>query len=192
MSGPEHDPDRPDSPFLGTYDGVVTANEDPLKLGRVKLRVPGLIEPQSGWVFPDAQGAGPQLGLWFIPVVGADVKVRFLGGDPDVPLYSGGHWGKDDAPTPVRAADVTPADAPKIRVIETERHLLILDTRTGHESIQLVDKETGDGLRYDGVTRALELRGTVAVRIVATGAVSIEGLAVTINGRPVSPGGGPI
>lgn len=191
--GTEHDPDRPDPPHLGTYGGVVTDNADPLKLGRIRARVPGKCEPQSGWAFPKTVGGGSRKrGVYHVPPVGADVQVTFHHGDVDVPLYECGQWGRGDSVTPIAGDDVSPEDAPSIVCWETEKHLLVFDARAGKSSFHLYDKETGDGVLYDGVTRQLEVHGTVGVSIRSEGVIDIRGLTVTINGRPVTPGGGPI
>lgn len=190
----ENDPDRPDSPRLAIYNGIVADRTDPLKIGRVKVMIPGVAEPSTGWAFPLSIGSGENQRGWFdVPEVGAEVAVWFLQGDSDHPYYVCAHWGapggSGQAPTPIQAADVTPETAPDIKVYETPRHLLVFDCRSGREGFEVKDKVSGDGVTYDGLTRILELRGTVAVRIVSDGAVTIDGLAVTINNRPVLPGG---
>lgn len=178
------------------YTGIVTRNDDPLKIGRVKVRIAGLIEPESGWCFPLASAGGGEDGLGFyaVPKRGAEVGVWFLQGDTDVPFYVPAQWGapggNSQAPTPVR--DATPAEAPEIRCFETPRFLLVFDDRPGRESFEIRDKVSGDGVAYDGLQRALRVKATTAVVIEATGAVKIDGLAVTIAGRPVIPGNGPI
>ena len=73
------------------YVGVVTKNDDPEKLGRVKVRIPGLVDPESAWAFPmGAPGGGSKRhGFFSPPVVGAEVCVFFHGGDPDHPWFIG-------------------------------------------------------------------------------------------------------
>ena len=192
----ENDIDRPDPSFTALYHGVVTANADPLKIGRVRVRVMGLVEPESDWAFPIATVGGGEsaLGFYSVPKVGAEVGVWFKAGDVDHPFYVAGHWGapggSSQAPTPVR--DATPEEAPLIRCFETERHIMTFDARPGRESMEFKDKVSGDGIAFDGLTRSLEISGTVAVIIKSTGAIKIDGTAVTINNRIVLPSGDPI
>jgi hypothetical protein len=192
----ENDPDAKDPPRLALYHGVVVSNADPLKIGRVTLRVPGLIDEESGWAFPLALSRGRGVGFFDVPDAGAEVGVWFLMGDTDRPFYVPGHaiapGGSGQGPSTIQAADVTPEDAPRIKVWETARHLVLLDGRAGREALELRDKETGDGVTYDGLTRSLEIVGTVSVKIRSLGTVDIDGLSVTIAGRPVVPGAGPI
>lgn len=192
----ENDLDRPDPAFTAIYHGVVTSNADPLKVGRVRVRVAGIVEPESDWAFPVGTVGGGEsaVGFYAVPKVGSEVGVWFKGGDVDHPFYVAGHWGapggSSQAPTPVRSA--TAEEAPLIRCFETDRHLLTFDARPGREVLKFEDKTSGDALTFDGLTRSVELKGTVAVVIKATGAIKIDGLAVTINGRTVRPGGDPI
>ena len=180
------------------YTGVVTVINDPLKAGRVKLRILGVIEPESDWVWPiGSPGGGEEaLGFFAVPPVGAEVAVFFHQGDVEQPRYMPGHWGapggKTQAPTPVQDPAVTPEDAPNIRCFETPDFLLLFDGRPGHRWAALTDKVSGDGFSIDAETRAVQISGTLGVSIKAVGAVSIEGLNVTINGRPVRNTADPI
>lgn len=111
-------------PFM--YAGQVVDREDPKLLGRVRVKIPGLVD-QSGWAFPaGAPGAGSkQRGLFAVPEKDADVYVMFLMGDPDRPIYFAGHWGTGEAPT--RIGTKTKSTAPKVRVLETEKFEFIID-----------------------------------------------------------------
>jgi phage baseplate assembly protein gpV len=191
----ENDPDNPTPPRLGLYNGVVTSNADPLKIGRVRVRVPGLIV-ESDWAFPLALSRGENVGFWQIPKVGADVGVWFLAGDHDRVFYVPGHCiaprGQSKAPTTIQAADVTPDAAAQISVWETEDHVIVLDGRPGAQGFEVRDKITGDGVSYERASMSLSIKSTVAVKIESSGVVDINALAVTIMGRPVVPGAGPI
>jgi hypothetical protein len=191
----ENDPDDPTPRRLALYDAVVVRNDDPLKIGRLRMRVPGMID-LTDWAFPLSMGRGDGVGFYHVPKIGADVGAWFLGGDHDRPFYVPGHWiaprGSGRAPSYIQAADISPADAPAIKLWETEDHLILLDGRTGHAAFEVRDKVTGDGVSYDRNTMSLEVKGTVSVKVTSTGAIDIDGTAVTIMGRPVVPGAGPI
>jgi hypothetical protein len=87
-----------------TYGGLVEVNEDPLKLGRVKVRVPhvfGTTGSGSGfvatndlpWALPAGMPAGNSAasgGFTQLPDVGDAVWVRFLDGEPEKPIWE---WG---------------------------------------------------------------------------------------------------
>ena len=190
----EHDEGEPR--FRAVYEGVVTNNADPLRIGRVRVRVPGVLEPESGWARPLGMAGGGEDGVGFysVPKVGAEVGVCFIQGDPDAVRFLAGPWGAPgghgQAPSKVR--DLSPEEAPQVRVWETETYVIVLDEREGHRGLEIRDKQSGDGISFDGLTRSMEIKSTTALIIKATGAVSIDGLTVTIKNRPVNPAGGPI
>lgn len=76
--------------------------------------------------------------------------------------------------------------------IETEEWKIELDDNPIAPTMKLRHKTSGDGLDYNGLTRALSIVGTSSVTIRSVGNVAIEGLTCSILGRPVIPGGGPI
>lgn len=175
----------------GMYLGVVIDRDDPDGLGRVRVQVPGLVEPASGWAWPlgTGGGGGPDRGLFAVPEVGAEVAVFFHQGDVDHPHYLCAHWG-----APGGASEV-PAEAsgsPDVRVLATASFRIVLDERAGRRRLAVIDRATGDGLELDAETHAVTLRGTSALRIECLGPLSIEALALTLNGRTVRPGAEPI
>jgi uncharacterized protein involved in type VI secretion and phage assembly len=76
---------------------MVTDNNDPEKLGRVKLKFPWLSDNyQSDWARMAQAGAGPDSGACFIPEVNDEVLVAFEFGDVRRPIVlSALHNGKD-------------------------------------------------------------------------------------------------
>lgn len=185
------DPSQPDPAFNGLHIGVVMHRDDPLGLGRIRVRIPGLVEPYSAWARPLVPGGGStDQGTYFVPEVGAEVGVLFHLGDPDHPYYLGGDWGQPGgvSQVPVPAIDL----GPDVRVIATKTWRIVLDDRAGSESLRLEDKVGLCWVEIDGVTRRVQVHGAASLVLDAIGSVDIRGLAVTINGRPVLPGGGPI
>jgi hypothetical protein len=190
----EHD-GAGDPRFTALYRGVVTDNADPLKVGRVKVRVPGLLEPSSGWALPLNVGGGAEaLGLFFVPEVGAEVAVWFHQGDVDEVHYIPGCFRapRRTSGLNARVSAKSPADAPKVKVLETDRWLVVLDDSLDTPGLLLSDKVSGDGIELDGLTRQMSIVATSSIRIAAIGTVAIEGVNVTINGRPVAPSTEPI
>jgi uncharacterized protein involved in type VI secretion and phage assembly len=142
---PTSDPD-----LYGVFHGTVVDREDPEVLGRVRVLIPGVIEPASEWALPDgtAGGGSAGRGKYAVPEKGADIFVQFLMGDPDRPIYRPGHWGKPDGQTeaPTYLAGMSKTDGPNVRVEETKNFLLVFDDRAGHEQILIKDKNNAAGL----------------------------------------------
>ena len=76
--------------FYGKYRGEVVNPLDPSGLGRVQVSVPDVMgDGRMAWAMPCLPGAGPGVGFFAIPPVGAKVWVEFERGDPDYPIWSG-------------------------------------------------------------------------------------------------------
>ena len=134
--------DEGDIRYLGLYEGTVVDNADPLKCGRVRVQIPGLIEPASAWAEPVGKAGGSKArGELAVPEVGATVVVQFLMGDPDRPKYQPGHWGRGEELTYIKA--VAARDAHLVRIVETKAFDIVMDSRPGHEQLILREKKDG-------------------------------------------------
>jgi hypothetical protein len=85
--------------FFGKYRGKVENNVDPMQQGRVQVSVPAVLgEGRLSWAMPCVPYAGPGVGFFAVPPVGANVWVEFEGGDTEYPILSGCFWGTGEAP----------------------------------------------------------------------------------------------
>jgi phage protein D len=84
-------------PIHGVVVAVVTNNDDPQQLGRVRLKFPWLSDSyESDWARMLQAGAGPDSGASFLPEVNDEVLVAFEFGDVRRPVVIGGlHNGRD-------------------------------------------------------------------------------------------------
>jgi uncharacterized protein involved in type VI secretion and phage assembly len=176
--------------FTALYIGVVIDREDPESLGRVRIRIPGLVEPATGWAFPlgTTGGGSDSRGFFDVPEKGADVGVLFHHGDVDHPYYLCGHWGKPggtaEVPTPVKGLSKT--DAPKVKAYETNRFLLVFDERSGSENLLIKDKTSGDLIKFD--SSGLTVHGANKVKVEASSVeIAGGGPAAARKDDPVVP-----
>jgi uncharacterized protein involved in type VI secretion and phage assembly len=178
----------PDPRFLALHVGVVTQRDDPEQVGRVRVRIPGLVEPESAWALPLGTGMGGAAdhGFFAVPPLGAEVGVLFHGGMVERPYYLGGAWGRGEPPAEAR---VTPPDN---RVIATPTFRIELDEAAGGRRMKLTNTKTGDHLVFDAETNSVVLSGTTAITIRAEGAITLDAPVVTIRGRVVRPVAGAI
>lgn len=180
----------------GIYHAVVTDNVDPLRLGRVRFRIPGLIEPQSAWAFPAGglMGGAKARGSFSVPKVEADVVAVFVGGDPDVPVFFSGHYGESERPAYLdddgTGEPVAPEDCHKVTILEDDRWEVVLDSRGTKAKLRLRDKLTDDEVLME--KGGVNISATSLVNIVSAGGVNIDGVAVTICERAVIRNGKPI
>lgn len=203
--------------FFGLYTGVVVERADPLKLARVRVRIPGLIEEKSGWALPLGTFGGgykTRRGFKFVPKIGAEVGVLGKIGDLDHLYYWAGNWGKPEDVSEVPGGGKAPPtsneinaegeelsaeEAPDIDVIETESFVIMFDERRGegnadggNGSLYIRTKRSGDFIEYDGLAMAWLVKATQAITLQSDGIINIDANQVAINGRQVRNTGNPI
>lgn len=120
----------------GVVTGTVTNNQDPEKLGRVKMCFPWLAEAyESEWAHVTVPMAGKERGMWLIPEVGDEVLVAFGQGDLLHPYVVGSLWSRPAGPPP---AGVEAGS--EVRMLHSRSgHVIRLDDRKGEEKIEITD-----------------------------------------------------
>jgi cytoskeletal protein CcmA (bactofilin family) len=124
-------PDPMDSPrpddrgrYFGKYRGVVLDNIDELMLGRVLAEVPQVPGALLNWATPCVPYAGPLVGLYAIPPIGANIWIEFEGGNPNYPIWTGCFWLEGEFPF---AEVLDPADPALVKIFKTETITLVLN-----------------------------------------------------------------
>ena len=153
--------------FFGKYRGKVTNNLDPLQLGRVQVEVPAVLgDGRLSWALPCVPFAGPGVGFFALPPVGANVWVEFEGGDPDFPIWAGCFW--DPGQVPVKPA--TP---------------FVTALKTKGISLQFVDRPGAGGFTLEvkppAVAIPLKMTFTSAGIEIRNGKNSIKLSPVSVN-----------
>ena len=99
--------------YYGKYRGKVIDNIDPLFIGRIIAEVPAIPGSLTNFAMPCTPYAGPGVGFYAIPPIGADVWIEFEGGDPNFPIWVGCFWGvPGEAPLG--------APVPELKIFKTE------------------------------------------------------------------------
>ena len=149
---------------------LVTDNQDPLNLGRVKLQYPFLSSDDgSDWARVISAGGGKKRGVMYTPEVGDEVLVGFEHSDLDQPYVLGGLWnGKDEPPLKNdKAIDQ--------RIIESRSgHTFILDDTDGKENITILDKTGKNLIKIDSSTGDLTIEMEGKVTVTAKGAIKFK------------------
>jgi uncharacterized protein involved in type VI secretion and phage assembly len=123
--------------FFGVTVGVVTNNQDPDGLGRVKVSLPWLSEEdESNWARVASPMAGNDRGVFFLPEVDDEVLVAFEHGMAEFPYVIGTLWnGKD---TPPESNDDGENNARTIK--SRSGHIIRLFDKDGEEKIEIIEK----------------------------------------------------
>lgn len=183
-------PEREGVPTGGLVIGIVTDNQDPEGLGRVKVKYPWLSgEHASDWARLVVPGGGADRGIEFIPEVNDEVLVGFELGDLHFPYVIGGLWNGQDAP-PKPSSQVVSGGRVKERIIRSRTgHVITLDDSDGGGGVTIEDKN-GNKIQLDSGQNSLtiEVAGNAKVTskgnltLEATGKVEIKGMGVKVDG----------
>ena len=176
--------------------GVVTNNDDPEKLGRVKVTFPTLsAEDESAWARVATLGGGPKRGLQWLPEVDDEVLVGFELDDQTRPVVLGGLWNRTDSP-PLPGAASNGAIVERGLVSRIDSRLLFTDEPTpsvhlslggDKNSLHLESSESSLTGEQKLVVQATEIEVTATQKLVLNGA-EIEITAsgpMTLSGKPI-------
>ncbi|QNE21560.1 VgrG-related protein [Kribbella qitaiheensis] len=194
----------------GVVIGQVSDNNDPEKLGRVKVTLPWLSDDYvSAWARTVHAGAGKDRGALIIPEVGDEVLVVFEQGDLRRPYVLGGLYNGVDKPD---AKGIDPIDSGsgavnRRSIVSRKGHRIdLLDQDGQKEGITLatgdgklsvtldststtitvhadgtVKIEGSQGIVIDAAAAKLELKGG-EVSVTATGNLQLKGANTTVEG----------
>lgn len=191
----------------GLAVAVVTQNNDPEKLCRVKVRFPWHEKPaESYWARLSTPMAGDDRGLVAIPEVGDEVLVAFEREDLRFPCVLGGLFGKDKPPR----ANGDGNNDERIFQSRKKHYLLFNDGSKGsveltHEKGRkvlfdddgiIVEDEKGNSVKIDSNSNSITIEAVGSLKIKAasisieatgtldlkaTGTLGIRGSLVNIN-----------
>ena len=197
----------------GIVLGIVTKNQDPEKVGRVKIKFPWLADSdESYWARVATVMAGKDRGTFFLPEVDDEVLVAFDHGDINHPYVLGALWNGVDKPPETNADgknnirkirsrsgheiifdDNDEQKKEKIEIHTKAGHTILLDDSAGAEKIEIKDKTNNNKITIDSVQNSINIESAMQLKIKAN-VVEIEGTtsltlksnaALTIQGLPV-------
>lgn len=167
-------------PNYGKYRGKVVDPIDPLQLGRILALVPAISEMPLSWAMPATPYAGPGVGFFAIPPVGANVWIEFEGGDANYPVWSGCFWGEGEVPAepalPTTIMLKTTLGAFSINNLDAE---LKLSLEAPDGLMSLVMNPTGIKLSLNEVSISITQEAITLSHAPSTAEVTPEGITVS-------------
>lgn len=159
---------------LGLYEGIVTAREgeNDEVLGRVKVRIPGLLEPESpNWAEPvGASGGGhAQRGDFNPPRVGSNVEVMFVMGSLTKPRYFTGPWGAPGGTLDTPEGAAIEGEDRQNAVLEDEEWSIQRDSRTSSKKYLIKHKASGLAVLVDASADKVYLVDEAATQAILRG-----------------------
>ncbi len=156
--------------FFGVVVGIVTNNQDPDNMARVRVKFPWLSDDdESWWARMAVPMGGSGRGTYFLPEVDDEVLVAFEHGDVRSPYVVGALWNGKDAP-PTNNSD----GKNNIRLIHSRSgHLVRLDDTDGDEKIEVIDKTGGNKITIKSSDNSMSLECTGKMTLHATAGMEI-------------------
>jgi phage baseplate assembly protein V len=161
--------------IYGVATAIVTNNQDPDGMGRVKLRFPWLSkENESDWARIAVPMAGSAMGTYFLPEVDDQVLVAFEQGDRDRPFVLGMLWSKA-----VKPPEANDDGKNNMRTIKSRSgHVVRLDDTDGKEKIQVLDKTGKNTIEIDSTANTIKITADADITIESTtGKLVLKGKA---------------
>ena len=165
--------------IFGVVIGLVSNNQDPDGMNRVKVTFPWLSEDEeSNWARIACVMAGDKRGVLFLPEVGDEVLVAFEHGDVDRPYVIGSLWNGVDKP-PVTNGD----GKNNVRIIQSRSgHKVVLDDTDGSEKIEIKDKSEKNSIAWDTSANTITITADKDILLKAPqGKISLDGKEVAIK-----------
>jgi uncharacterized protein involved in type VI secretion and phage assembly len=168
-----------DTRLFGLVVGVVTNNQDPDDLGRVKVRFPWLSDAEeSHWARIAVPMGGTERGTYFLPEVDDEVLVAFEHGNPGFPYVLGALWNGKDAP-PATNGD----GKNNLRLIKSRSgHVIKLNDEDGKETIEIIDKSGKNSIVIDTAKNTLTITSDKDIALAAAqGTIKLEAQKIELK-----------
>jgi phage baseplate assembly protein V len=182
-----------DRKFYGVVVGVVSKNDDPDKLGRVKLNFPWFDggHTETDWCrmaqlyAGGATGAPGPYGAVFVPEVGDEVLVAFDQGDMGTPYVLGGLYNGQDKPPVERSA------SKDVKMLRTKAgHVITLDDTGGKRRVK-IETAAGQSIDLDDTAGKITVKNGKGAELVLDGPnVTITATQLKLAGSQILLGDG--
>lgn len=168
-----------DSKINGVVIGIVTNNNDPENLGRIRVKFPWLSnEDESDWARVASLMAGKDRGIFILPEIDDEVLVVFEHGDINIPYVIGSLWNGKDVPPETNRDGKN-----NIRMIKSRSgHVILIDDTNGKEKIEIIDKTEKNIISIDAKDNKISIISDKDIEISAPhGKITIDAQDIEIR-----------
>jgi phage protein D/phage baseplate assembly protein gpV len=176
----------------GVVIGVVTDTADPLKIGRVKVKLPWLADDfETFWCRVCYPGAGDKRGLFICPEINDEVLIAFEHGDIRQPFVIGSLYNGKDKPD--TEAYLASSDGSVVRRAWTSRqgHFIAILEHPDSPDADLINLTTKNGVvvnlwdngDFEVDAKTMKFTGKQDIEITTNGDIKISGKNVTIEAK---------
>lgn len=170
-------PENTDPYFARTSSnqlGLVTDNQDPDKLGRVKVSFLWMEGEQSTpWIKVASPYTYKNAGFFFVPAVDSRVLVGFEDGDVEKPYCIGTLFDEMANPDPDWAGNADNSHA-KIHAIRTQSGNTVILRDSGGPGVEIYDKGVKNQIIFDSGNEKLSMHSSMEAHVTAKQSASIS------------------
>ncbi len=156
-------------PFTDLQSAVVVDNNDPEKLGRIKVKFPW-IQSDTAWVRYLSLHAGNKMGWYCLPEINDIVLIGFEQGNPEMPVALGSLYDKDNAPD----ANAVDSKNDIQQLLTKGGNLIQIKNTSGSEEIKISMKDGKNSI-------VMQTSGPSITIESQNGDISIKGKNITLN-----------
>jgi uncharacterized protein involved in type VI secretion and phage assembly len=171
---------KPSARALGVAVGLVTNNQDPDGLGRVKVKYPWLgDDDESHWARLVVPMAGDGRGTYFLPEVDDEVLIAFEQGSLDYPYVLGALWNGKDKPPESNSDGKNNHRTIKSRC----GHIIRMNDTDGSETLEIIDKTGNNKIIIGSSDNSMSIEASGDITLKANGKIKLSGNGIEIQSQ---------
>jgi len=173
--------------------GIVTNNNDPEDLSRIKVQLPSQGNQELDWARLVSPGGGADRGFHWLPEVGDEVLVVFEHEDIHRPFIVGGLWSKKDKPPASSSKCLDSQGKVIFRGLESREHMkLVMSDQPNEKWMHLANPDNDIQISIHDTDNAVYIRSRGDVHIKADSSITIAGAQIEFkaDGNLKIEGGG--
>ncbi len=159
---------------------IVTNNDDPEKLGRIKVRFPWM-KDETHWINVNTPYTQKSAGFYFIPSQHSHVMINFEGGDIDRPYCEGAFYEKNVAPDEEWVGNADKQNAKILGIRTFKGNTIEFHDSDGGEKIRIYDTNRKNEIILNSADGVLDIKAQGSMNINVGGSLKITANDIEIK-----------